>query len=108
VKRVSSPVKPPSKIGDFAVICYSRIDDRHRPTGKTRHYVGGEIQPAVSGVAICRYPGDADFYLLYCDPQWKPVTDTCHSTVEQAKHQAEFEYAGVSKTWVAVATTKNV
>jgi hypothetical protein len=95
--------KIPRHIGDFVVVCYASIDARHRATGKTRHHVDGRLQPAMAGLAICRYPDDSEFYLLYCDADWRPVTDTCHPTVEQAKHQAEFEYAGVSATWIDVA-----
>jgi hypothetical protein len=92
--------KTPPKIGDFVVICYSGIDDRHLRTGKTRHYIGGNLETAMDGVAICRYPNDADFYLLYCDSNWNVMTDTCHSTLEKAKHQAEFEFEGISNTWI--------
>jgi hypothetical protein len=92
----------PPKIGDFVVMCYTPIDARHRATEKTRHYVGGKLQPTMAGLAICRYPDDTEFYLLYCDPDWQPVTDTCHPTAEQAKQQAEFEFEGVSTTWIDV------
>ena len=64
-----------------------------------RHIVAGELQGPVAGLAICKYEADAGYYLLYCDPEWNPITDTRHDTVEDAKHQAETEYAGVSSTW---------
>ena len=89
------------KIGDFLVFCYTRLDDRHRATGRTRHYVNGSLAPAIAGLAIAQYPGDSEFYLLYCDANWQPITDTCHSTLAAAQHQAEFEFAGVSGSWIA-------
>ena len=106
MKKNPPSAKAPPAIGKFDVLCYSMIDARHHPTKKTRHYVGGSLEESMAGLAIARYPEDREFYLLYCDQDWKPVTDTCHATIEEAKHQAEFEYAGVSKTWIEVGKSK--
>lgn len=38
-------------------------------------------------------------FLFYCDREWQVLADTWHSSVTEAKAQAEFEYAGVSKVW---------
>ena len=81
-------------------ICYTRIDERHRPTQKTRHTVNGRPQGAMAGLAICQYPGDPGFYLFYCDADWKVLTDTLHDSLARAQAQAEFEYQGSSLTWV--------
>lgn len=89
----------PASIGNAKVIAFAAIDQRHRPTRACRHIVAGELQGPVAGLAICKYEADAGYYLLYCDPEWNPITDTRHDTVEDAKHQAETEYAGVSSTW---------
>jgi hypothetical protein len=35
-----------------------------------------------------------------CDADWQNVTDTGHQTLDDAKHQAEFEYQEVSNTWI--------
>jgi hypothetical protein len=93
----------PASISDASVICYTPIDARHRATGKTRHAVGGAVQAAVPGLAICQYPEDSGFYLFYCDAEWAPITDTWHASIEEAKHQAEFEYQGSAATWIAAA-----
>jgi hypothetical protein len=53
----------------------------------------------MAGLAICQYSGDSAYYLFGCDEEWRPITDTWHQTVEQAKEQAEFEYEGVTRTW---------
>ena len=94
-------MKPaPDKVGGYRVICYSQIDDRHRFTGKTRQVVRGELMGSMSGLAICQ-PGNAqEFYLFGCDADWNVVTDTWHQTLDEAKDQAEFEYEGISKTWI--------
>jgi hypothetical protein len=90
----------PDIVGGARVICFSPIDDRHRHTGNTRQIVAGGLAGPISGLAICQYPGEDLFYLFGCDEQWESVTDTWHQTLEEAQSQAQFEYEGVSKTWV--------
>jgi hypothetical protein len=43
--------------------------------------------------------GEAGIYLFCCDSEWEVLTDTWHSSVDNAKAQAEFEYEGISKLW---------
>jgi hypothetical protein len=57
----------------------------------------------MAGLAICQYPGMSEFYLFGCDAEWNTVTDTFHETLEEAKHQAEFEYEGTRTTWISPA-----
>ena len=83
-------------------MCYSPIDARHRFTGACKQIVAGQLMGAMAGLAICQYDGDSAFYLFGCDAEWQSITDTWHQTLDDAKHQAEFEYEGVSKTWIDV------
>jgi hypothetical protein len=100
-------LKPaPQSITEAVVLSWTTIDDRHRPTEKTRHLVDGKVQGAMAGLAICQYPEDPGFYLFYCDTDWKPTTDTWHATIEQAKRQAECEYEGTLATWSDSVATK--
>lgn len=92
--------KAPSEIDGARVGLYTPIDERHRHTGNCRQIVAGELMGAAAGLAICRYDGDTSFYLFGCDREWNVLTDTWHETLEDAKAQAEFEYAGVSATWL--------
>jgi len=39
------------------------------------------------------------FYLLYCDSEWRSLTDTWHETLEDTKAQAAFEYEGIAQAW---------
>lgn len=80
------------------VLAYTRIDERHRPTGNCRHIVQGMSAGPAEGLAICRASGGG-VYLFGCDAEWNVVTDTWHEALEDAQHQAEFEYKGVSETW---------
>jgi predicted acylesterase/phospholipase RssA len=90
----------PHTIGGALVICYSPIDARHRFTGNTRQIVGGTLMGAMAGLAICQYPGEMEYYLFGCDGEWQAITDSWHQTLDEARRQAEFEYEGVTKTWV--------
>jgi len=53
-------------------------------------------------LAICQYEGETAYYLFGCDADWNTVTDTWHETLEGALQQAEFEYEGISRTWIVV------
>jgi hypothetical protein len=97
-------MKPcPPIIGNARVICYTSIDERHRFTGACKQVVTGQLMGAMAGLAICQYEGETAFYLFGCDANWQTVTDTWHETLDDAKHQAEFEYEGVSRTWINAA-----
>src|ERR1051325_8345984 len=89
----------PDDFDGAKVICYAPIDVRHRHTGNCKQFVAGTLQGAAAGLAICQNEGENAFYLFGCDADWNVLTDTWHQTLEDAQHQAEFEYAGVSETW---------
>jgi hypothetical protein len=88
----------PLFLDGYPVIAYTRIDGRQRPTGATRHYEGGRLLGPAAGLAICRH-AEGSFYLFGCDADWNTVTDTWHDSLDDALHQAEYEYAGVGGTW---------
>jgi hypothetical protein len=90
----------PSTIGKLRVVCYTPLDSRHRHTGNTTQIVGGVVLGAAAGLAICIDEKSECFFLFGCDEQWTCLSDTWHETLEEAKEQAEFEYEGVSGTWV--------
>ena len=80
-----------------------RLGPSNEPTGATRHYYGSgsgwEPAPPPRELAICRFPGDDGYYLLYLDDEGTALTDTHHATVEQAMHQAEFEFGVKRGDW---------
>lgn len=100
LRRLRNVNAIPSRIGEATVVCYTPIDDRHRHTGNCRHIVAGALQGPAAGLAICQSDETGGFFLFYCDEDWNVVTDTWHETIEMAKHQAEFEYEGVSNAWI--------
>lgn len=91
--------EPPRKIDGRDVVCYSQIDERHKPTGNCRQVMRGEIQGSAAGLIICQMPEESCDYLYGCDADWNVVSDTWHPTLDDAKNQAEFEYSRVSSTW---------
>ena len=97
-------MKPrPEVISGETLICYSPIDERHRFTGNCKQIVAGQVLGPMAGLMICYYEKDGGFYLFGCDADWRVKTDTWHETLDEAKSQAEFEYEGISNTWIDAA-----
>ena len=92
---------PPPAIIDGATVLRVADVSEVAPTGQTLHVVKGEEAQAFAGLAIAAYDDDPGVYLLYCDDEWRAVTDTYHETLDAAIAQAEFEFGPL--TFVAVA-----
>lgn len=65
----------PNILGGAATVCYAIISPQQHPTGNCRHVIAGDLQGAFCGLAICQYEGQDDFYLFYCDADWKVIAD---------------------------------
>jgi hypothetical protein len=89
----------PNEIGGANPICYLILESKHIKTGNTEHWVGGQPIKEIYGLSICKYESDNGYYLFYCDKNWETITDTYHDTVEDAKDQAEFEFANTIDSW---------
>jgi len=90
-------IPPPSEIDGARVIATAVVDGNVRATGVTVHRGPDGVIPPASALAIVE--SETSFYLLYCDREWQVLTDTWHVSVNEAKAQAEFEYAGISEAW---------
>ncbi len=86
-------------MSDHHLLWRIRLGDAHKPTGRTRHFVGNTPAPIPVELSIVQYPGDPGYYLFYCDESGKKFTDTYHESVEQAKAQAEWEYNVRPEEW---------
>jgi hypothetical protein len=75
------------------------LTKKHQPTGKMRHSIGGEAMPVPSSLLISQFGRDPGFYLLYLDASGKEMTDTWHATLDDAKHQAAFEFSVEDADW---------
>jgi hypothetical protein len=63
---------------------------------------GKDFPPFVS-LEIVQYPNDSGFYLLHFCASGD-VADTHHETVQEAMHQAEFEFGVQSDEWVSATS----
>jgi len=48
---------------------------------------------------IVRRDDGTGYFLLYCDKSGDELTDTWHATLEDALHQAEFEFTVRPEEW---------
>jgi len=96
-------LQPSNRLNGARLVCFAEVTGAVRPTGGTTHRKGGEALGPARGLAICQYAGERYFYLFYCDGEWAVVTDSFHLNLDGAKHQAEFEYEGISKQWTQAA-----
>ncbi len=87
----------PAELDGAKVIATAVVDRTVRATGGTTHRGPDGMIPPASALAIVQ--SEVSVYLFYCDPEWQVLADTWHTSVSDAKAQAEFEYAGVSKLW---------
>jgi hypothetical protein len=58
---------------------------------------GADFPPFVT-LEIAQFPSDSGFYLLHICANGE-VADTWHQTVEEAMHQAEFEFGVQPGEW---------
>ena len=90
-------------MNDMAVIRQVVLSEGHLRPGRTHHTISnGSSQadfPPFISLGIARYPGDAGFYLLRECTNGQ-VADTYHLTLEDAFHQAEFEFGVGVEEWV--------
>lgn len=91
--------KIPLIVGGAKLFEYLLLEKKHSYTGNTEHWVGGKLVNEFYALSICQYDNAPGFYLFYCDADWNAVTDTWHATVEDAKEQADFEYADTLSDW---------
>ena len=75
------------------------LTEKHRPTGRTVHTSNGGLIRVPSALAIVQLAEDPGVYLYYLDSNQKELTDTYHSTIEQAKNQALFEFGVEESDW---------
>lgn len=94
---------PPRELDGARLLYFAEVTEAVRPTGKTTHRVDEQVRGPASGLAICQYAGDSQFYLFYCDADWTVITDTCHMSLDDTRHHAEFEYEGISRYWTNAA-----
>lgn len=88
---------------DFVALKRVVLGSHHIRPGRTRHRINGEDFPPFVSLEIAQYPGDSGFYLLHiCGDGAR--ADTHHESMEEAMHQAEFEFGVQGNEWVSAAS----
>jgi len=93
----------PKELDGARLLYFAEITEAVCHTGRTIHRVNGQVLGPAGGLAICQYADSTQFYLFYCSADWAVLTDTCHESLDEARHQAEWEYEGISKYWTPAA-----
>lgn len=83
----------------FSVFRQITLGACHRPTGRTRHFVGGAALPSPAGLQIVQFREDPGYYLMYIHAHGKVLTDTYHSTIQDAFDQANWEFGVEPSEW---------
>jgi len=84
----------------FVALKRVMLGSHHLRPGRTRHSMNGEDFPPFVSLEIAQYPGDSGFYLLHVCGNGA-IADTHHESIEEAMHQAEFEFGVQSNEWVS-------
>ena len=74
------------------------LNEGHLRPGRAKHsYDGKEFPPFVS-LSIGQYPDETGFYLMHICEDGR-AADTWHETIDDALHQAEFEFGVRADDW---------
>ncbi len=78
------------------------LGKHHLRPGRTRHQIadghGRRGFPPFVRLEIAQYPGDSSYYLLHICGDGQ-IADTNHETIEEAMHQAEWEFGVQPNEW---------
>jgi len=96
---------PPFEIDGAPVRLFAVLDQRVRRTRGSDHQVIGIPQRPAQALAICER--QRHYYLIGCDLDWQPFTESRHDTLEDAKRQAENEFTGIGTCWTDISDSLN-
>lgn len=90
---------------DMVTIKKVKLKEHHLKPGRTKHTLsdgkGMRPFPPFTSLAITRYGDEAGYYLMHiCENHLG--TDTFHETLEEALHQAEWEFEVRPEEWLDV------
>ena len=80
-----------------------QLSAHHVRPGRTKHRLSDasgihEFSP-FKALEVCSGADDGGFYLMY-EPETRAGTDTWHQTLEDAMHQAEWEFGVTADEWI--------
>jgi hypothetical protein len=73
--------------------------ERHLRPGRTKHCSNGKEFPPFTSLVVCQSPGDAGYFLMHICENGQ-VADTWHENLEDALHQAEWEFGVQAEEWL--------
>jgi len=90
-------------MGTFHSLFRVELGSHHLRPGRTKHTLvdaaGARDFPLFKALEIAKFPEDEGFYLLY-EPETGHGTDTWHLSLDDAMHQAEWEFGVMPAEWV--------
>ena len=78
-----------------------RLGTANEHADRTRHFKDGALLPTPSSLEIVQEESEGAFYLYYLDAAGEPQTDTWHLSLDDAFHQAQFEFGVLPADWKA-------
>jgi len=91
--------KPPANLDGARVLKYAILDESVIHTGKIALYVGGKLMRLAACIAICKYDGKDNYFIIYCNKNWRSFGAAGHKTIEEAMSSLEKEYSGITNKW---------
>jgi hypothetical protein len=93
-------------MNEWVIKMKAALGARHLRPGRTRHMIsdgkGQREFPPFVRLEIAQYPGDEGCYLLHiCEDG--STADTWHETVDEALHQAEWEFGVLGSEWQVIS-----
>jgi hypothetical protein len=83
------------------------LGTQHLRPGRTKHRImdtqGMRDFPPFVSLEIVHYPDENSYYLFHISETGE-IADTCHDSVAEAMHQAEFEFGVQALEWVDVSS----
>jgi hypothetical protein len=87
-------------MSDYIVLRKTTLSNQQKTAGRTRHIVMGTELPAPAALEVAKYPDDPGYYLFYLDDLGCQMSDTYHSSLEEALDQAKWEFGVDLQDWI--------
>lgn len=77
------------------VLYYVVLSDKHQRTGRTTHYIDGELMGPVPALAVAQYAGDSSAYIFHCNTNWEVIQDDLLDSPEEAIEDIKRQCSGL-------------
>lgn len=90
---------PPPILNSARVVAFATVDNSVVHVRDDLLYVDGKPLGPVANLAICKYPHESEYHLMFCDDDWNVLGGIGLASSEAAKRRAEQEYRGIMARW---------